>query len=91
MYIGLQNFSYAHLCVALDLIFKYLTNFFEILPSLLKMLSGVYQIFSARRFATLIDLINRIGPCNRMIDYKKQKSIIFECTEDSASFAEVQL
>ena len=29
------------------------------------------QKISARRFATLIDLINRIGPCNRMIDYRK--------------------
>ena len=50
-----------------------------------------WQVISARRFATLIDLINRIGPCNRMIDYRKQKSIISECTEHSASFAEVQL
>ena len=46
---------------------------------------------SARRFATLIDLINQIGLCNRMIDYRKQKSIISESIENSASFAEVQL
>ena len=49
------------------------------------------NVVSAWRFVMLIDLINRIGPCNRMIDYRKQKSIISECTEHSASFAEVQL
>ena len=42
---------------------------------------------SAWRFATLIDLINRIGSSNRMIDYRKQKSIISGCTEHSASFS----